>query len=52
MWYVNNVRCQTEARREELVMFFFAQGQSVEVREVERDEQGRWILPVNDPMEQ
>ena len=52
MWYVNNLLCYTAQRRDEMVMFYFAQGQAVEVREVERDDNGGYILPINDPMEQ
>jgi hypothetical protein len=52
MWYVNNVLCFNEKRRDELKFFYFSIGQDVEVREAPRDEYGRWITPINDPMEQ
>jgi hypothetical protein len=52
MWYVNNVLCYDEKRRDEMKSFYFTQGQAATVREVEKDDHGRWILPLNDPMEQ
>lgn len=46
MWYVNHVLCQTESRRDEMAMFYFAQGQAVEIRPVPRTEQGWLVVPL------
>lgn len=52
MWYVNDILCYTESRKDEMVMFYFAQGHRVVIKPVPRDHNGRYIIPINDPMEQ
>ena len=52
MWYVNELLCYTEQRRDDMIMFYQAQGHRVTVKPVPQDQQGRWIIPVNDTMEQ
>ena len=52
MWYVNDLLCYTQERRDEMIMFYQSQGHRVTVLPVPRDERGGYILPINDPMEQ
>ena len=52
MWYVNELLCRTEIARDRMIMFYSAQGHRVVVKPVPQDQQGRWIIPVNDTMEQ
>ena len=51
-WYVNGLLVQNRETRDRMIMSEFAQGRTVDVRLVPRDEYGRWVLPLNDPMEQ
>lgn len=51
-WYVNGLLVQNRETRDWLAMQEFSAGRKVEMHLAPRDESGRWILPVNDPMEQ
>ena len=51
-WYVNGLLVMTRERRDQLILTEFAQGREVQVERAPRDEHGRWVLPLNDPMEQ
>lgn len=52
MWYVNDLLCYDEESRDRMISFYTDCGKSVNVRPVPQDKQGRYILPINDPMEQ
>jgi hypothetical protein len=51
-WYVNDLLVQNRETRDWLIMQEFAAGRGAVVKPASRDKHGRWILPVNDPMEQ
>jgi hypothetical protein len=51
-WYVNDLLVQNRETRDWLVQQEMAAGREVDVRLAPRDEHGRWILPLADPMEQ
>ena len=52
MYYVNGLLCYSEQARDQLAMFYFTKGEPVEIRPVDQDERGGYILSINDPMEQ
>lgn len=52
MWYVNDLLCKTEIERDKIALFYFTRGHRVVVKPVPQDDRGRWIIPINDPMEQ
>lgn len=51
-WYVNDMLVMNRETRDRLIMMEFNQGRAVTVRPAPRDQHGRWVLPLNDPMEQ
>ena len=50
--YVNNLLVRTEEARQQVLAHFAKLGEPIEIREVDQDAQGRYIVPIGDPMEQ
>lgn len=51
-WYVNDLLVKNRDARDRLIQYFKKQGCEVVVRSVDQDDQGRYIIPIGDPMEQ